>query len=285
MYLIFLIVISILPIYYLGNQIYKTDHEKEPKKLLVNLFICGILSTILTLILTVILGEIIPFFNIDNLNDTNVLSLAIYIFIGIALIEEFSKWIFVYKRTYNHLEFNHAYDAIVYSVFVSLGFACLENCMYVFSSDNSVQTAILRSISAVPGHVSFGIFMGYYLGLSKIAEKNGNMQIANKNKILSLITPIILHGIYDYFALSTMFSSLFFIAFIIFVIWMFKSSIKKVNQLSNLTNNIGENKKEIPKVIYAYQINNYGYNFCPKCGDRVRGRFCRICGIEHKKEK
>lgn len=285
MWWIFLIIISIAPVYFLGSKIYKSDYEKESTKLLIKLFVFGILSIAVTYLISNILISIMPFFDFKSISEKNIITLLIQIFIGIALIEEFSKWIFVYSGTYNHLEFNHAYDAIVYAVFVSLGFACLENCMYVLSSSNSVQIAILRSVSAIPGHVSFGIFMGYYLGLAKIADKNGNRKISRKNKILSFVMPVILHGLYDYFALATMFSGIFLILFILFIIWMFKSAIVKVKQLSSLIHNIGEEVKIKQAAIYVHQISTYGYNFCPRCGDRVRGNFCRVCGLQHAKQQ
>jgi Predicted membrane protein len=275
---IFLLVISILPVYYLGNKIYKNDYEKEPKKLLIKLFIFGILSVLVTLGLTELLTAIFPFFDVDASDGLNIISLMIYVFIGIALIEEFAKWLFAYFGTYNDVEFNHAYDAIVYCVFVSLGFACIENCLYVLMSDSSIQTAIMRAISAVPGHASFGIFMGYFIALAKTAEKNNNQKIANKNKMLSLVVPIVLHGIYDYLLFATVFSSLFLIVFIFFVVWLFKNATAKVNQLSKVTKNL--NGQSIAQE-NNHQISR-GYNFCPICGDRVRGNFCRVCGHYHK---
>lgn len=274
--LLFLLIISVFPIYLLGNKIYKNDYEKEPKKLLFNLFLYGVLSVILTLLLTIILNIVIPFFGLE-VEKLNIFSLIIYVFIGIALIEEFSKWIFVYKNMYNHVEFNHAYDAIVYAVFVSLGFACIENILYV--ADGGIQTALIRSISAVPGHVSFGIFMGYFIALAKIADNNNNIAISKKNKRLSLLVPIILHGVYDYLIYATAFYEFTFIIFIVFVVWMFIIASKKVKQLANISYNISGH--EIKQSNQFTQ--QYGYNFCPICGDRVRGNFCRVCGHQHNK--
>lgn len=278
--LLFLILISVLPVYILGNKIYKNDYEKEPRKLLIKLFLYGILSVIMTLVLSGILELIFPFFSIENDSNLNILSLIIYVFVGVALIEELSKWILVYNSTYNHMEFNHAYDAIVYATFVSLGFACIENILYVM--DGGIQTALVRSISAVPGHVSFGIFMGYFIALAKIADSNNNVSISKKNKILSLVVPIVLHGVYDYLIYATAFYGFMLIIFIVFVIWMFIAASKKVKQLANITYNIGGGKIQ-PMQQVTPSLQQYGYNFCPVCGDRVRGNFCRVCGHQHNK--
>ena len=83
-----------------------------------------------------------------------------------------------------------------YSTFVSLGFACFENILYVFSEGFGV--AVQRAFLAVPGHACDGMFMGYFLGLSKMGLLYGDKKKQKTNLILSLVVPTISHGIYDY---------------------------------------------------------------------------------------
>ena len=154
-----LLILSVLPAVVLGIIIYKNDKlEKEPSGLLAKLFMGGIgaigLTTLISFIGVYILG--IP----EEFIGLPIWALALYSYLFIALTEEFSKWFFVKTITWNNKEFNHIYDAIVYSVFVSLGFATLENIMYVF--EGGIGTALLRAVLSVPGHVFFGVFMGYY---------------------------------------------------------------------------------------------------------------------------
>lgn len=160
-----IIILSILPILLLIMYFYKKDTLKEPKKLLRNLFFSGILSTILVTIISVI--NLIIFPNFFVLENANLITIMIYAFIFVALCEEFCKWIMVYKISYNHKEFDQFYDIVLYSVLVSLGFACLENILYVLENEFPIYTAIYRSITAIPAHACFGVMMGYYLGLSK----------------------------------------------------------------------------------------------------------------------
>ena len=119
----------------------------------------------------------------------------------------------IYKISYNSKYFDQYYDIILYSVFVGLGFACFENVIYVLGSEQALQTAILRSLTAIPGHACFQTMMGYFLGNSKF-KLHGSFK---KNLILSVIVPTILHGIYDYLLLSNnlLFLIILFLNFLI----------------------------------------------------------------------
>ena len=247
---------SILPIVIIAKYIYNKDKEKEPKKLLSKLFISGIASCLLTLIITIILEITFPFFK-TNSNNLNLLQLIIYVFIKIALVEEFSKWIMTYTISYDSKEFDQLYDMIIYSVFVSLGFACFENIIYVLN--NGLETAITRALLAVPGHACDGIFMGYYLGIAKISKVNNNENLKRKNLVLSLLIPTILHGIYDYCIYSK--KVLFIIIFYIFIITIYNLSLKKIKKISNITKKI-----------------QYPNNYYPNCKIPINSNYCPYCG-------
>lgn len=93
------------------------------------------------------------------------------LFVIVAIAEESSKYFFLKKRTWNNPEFNCQYDGVVYAVFVSLGFALWENINYVLSYGFS--TAIVRAITAIPGHACFGVFMGVFYGLARKQYNRG----------------------------------------------------------------------------------------------------------------
>lgn len=231
----FLLTLSILPSLVIGNMIYKNDKiEKEPTKLLVKLFFGGIGSIILTFLITSILFVLFP--QISNSEHFNLIELIPYSFICISLVEEGSKWLVLKVMTWNNKEFNYIYDAIVYAVFVSLGFATLENIMYVL--EGGLSTAIMRAILSIPGHVFFGVFMGYYYGLSKQATINRCFNLAKKNMCLSLIVPVLLHGMFDYCLLSHCMPLVF--VYFIFIIILYIKAFKTVKQLSKIEKNFIE---------------------------------------------
>jgi RsiW-degrading membrane proteinase PrsW (M82 family) len=199
--------------------------EKEPTGLLMKLFIAGIGSVFLTLVISDFFEAAFPIIKSDG---TDLKSIMIYNFIGVALIEEFSKWIFLVFCTWKNKHFNFLYDGIVYGVFVSLGFATLENCLYVFQPDGGISTAILRAVLSVPAHAFFGVFMGYHYGIARMNknQKKGYMFFL----LLSLLVPILLHGIFD-FCLSG--DNILFIAlYAVFVIVLYVVSFKRIKRLS-----------------------------------------------------
>lgn len=256
----FLLFISVLPVFLLGYFIYNKDRNKEPLGIIAKLFVGGVLSCILTLIVSAVLYSAVPFFGIEP-TKLNLLELVIQVFFGVALIEETSKWIFLYLFSYNDNEFDELYDMIVYGAFVALGFACIENIMYVL--DGGITTGILRAVCAVPGHAFDGVFMGYYLGLAKLSEINNREDLRRKNILLSLAVPAVLHGIYDYFALSGRF--VLMLLFFVFVIVLYIISIKKINKTAKITRKI-----------------RYKNAFCPVCGRKAEEEYCPMCG--HKND-
>jgi len=247
--------ISVLPVVLIGLYIYKKDKQKEPKRLLVKLFLGGLTSCFLVLIISSLLN-IFPIFSAEP-EDLNLIELIINVFIGVALVEEFCKWIMAYKISYNDKNFDEFYDAILYCVFVALGFACFENLLYVY--ERGITTGIARALLAVPGHACDGILMGYYLGLSKISALNNRNDLKTKNLILSILVPTITHGIYDYCLFAQ--NIIFIIIFFIFVIGMYIYVLKKVKKVSSI-----EGKMK------------YKDNYCPNCGHKVESNFCPICG-------
>ena len=257
--IIILFIISAAPVVLLGIFIYSKDRNKEPFKLLLKLFLGGIGSCFLTLALTGILGSFIPYISADA-DNLNLIELIIHVFIGVALIEEFSKWLITYSISYNHNEFDEIYDMVVYGAFAALGFAFFENILYVFQG--GIGVGIVRALLAVPGHACDGIAMGYYLGLAKQSQINGRMDLKKKYIAFSILVPTVLHGIYDYCLFSDLLILILF--FLVFVILVYIFSLKKVKRMSSVT-----------RKLY------YKDKFCGGCGRPVDGNFCPICGRKH----
>lgn len=183
-----LLLLAIAPVFIIIIYIYiKDKYEKEPKLLLLKTLLLGaIVSIIITVLLSVIFGKILPLSE-----NYSILREFIRAFFAVALIEEFSKYIIV--RYYNQpkKEFNEPFDGIVYAVMVSMGFALTENIMYVF--DGGITTALARAFTAVPAHATFGVLMGYFMGKAKFSNKKRLLNI------LGLLLATLFHGAYDFF--------------------------------------------------------------------------------------
>lgn len=230
-----LICLAIIPVILLGCYVYFKDKDKEPKKLIFKLFICGILSALLTLIITFTLENTFSFLK-EDYTQFDEINLFMYVFLVIGLVEELSKWIFLYLFSYHNKEFDQLYDMVVYSVFVALGFAFIENILYVYSG--GIVVAIIRGFSSIPCHVSMGVFMGYYLSGAKLFDINNKKRLKIKYIILSILIPSILHGIYDYCLSSSNFILLFVV--LLFIIILFYQANKKLKVLSKLETNLNK---------------------------------------------
>ncbi len=257
---IVLFTVSALPVFLIGLFIYKKDKDKEPTKLLTKLFLGGILSCFLVIAITAIMTIFFPIMSKD-ISTLNLIELLFMAFIGVALVEESSKWIFVYKFSYHDKDFSRLYDMIVYSVFVALGFAFFENLLYVYQ--NGVGVGVVRALLAVPGHACDGIFMGYFLGLAKLSSINNRDDLRKKYVLFSLLVPILLHGIYDYCLFTG--NIIFIVLFFIFVILMYIFAIKRVKKISAIDRKF-----------------KYIDNFCPICGREVNSEYCPICGRKNE---
>lgn len=226
-----LIYLSLLPSILLGNYIYKNDKvEKEPTKLLVGCFIGGVISGIVV-ILMYLLG-----FNYQ-MNPNDQVSILIYSFITVSLIEELAKFLLLYFITYKNKEFNYMYDSVVYASFLGLGFAIFENLIYILGSYD-LLTIFVRGFVTLPAHIFFGIFMGYYLGLSKKCEIEGKRKDKFKYLILALLVPVLLHGFFDYCLFTG--DVLTSILFVIFVLVLYIASFNKVKELSKIKKSLYE---------------------------------------------
>lgn len=170
----------------------KDKHDREPFGVLLRSFLAGCFSVLPAIVLESALPMFVP-----GSNGTSVISIAIYTFIIIAASEEFSKYIFLRYYAYKKPSFNEPYDGIIYAVMVGMGFATVENLMYIFGADTlgaAWGTAGLRAVTAVPAHATFAAIMGYYIGLAKFNH-------ANERSLMfrGFLMATILHGFYDFF--------------------------------------------------------------------------------------
>lgn len=169
---------------------FKDKYEKEPIKLLLKNFGLGASASI---IITFIIGAFGNFF-LPVTDPESVTQQFIKAFIVVALVEEFSKYVIVRYVAQKNKEFNEPFDGIVYAVMVAMGFAALENILYVFQY--GMANGILRAFTAVPAHATFGILMGYYMGTAKFAATKKDKIILN---LTGLFIATIFHGAYDFF--------------------------------------------------------------------------------------
>ena len=187
---------ALIPSIVLIWRVLKQDKiESEPAGLLIKLFLFGALTCLPAALLEE-LGETA----IMGLTRSYDLQTVLMYLICVPLAEEGLKYLALRFTTWKHEAFNFTFDGIVYAVIVSLGFATLENLLYVLNY-MSLQVAITRGILSVPLHCTCGVFMGYFYGQARNHFGRGEYSASITDRFLALLIPILIHGLYD-FALS-----------------------------------------------------------------------------------
>ncbi len=207
----FLLAAALLPALLLMVYIYRMDTiEKESGSLLLRLALLGAAACLPASILE---GLFTPLLSrwVDSATPAYY---AWEAFLIVAVSEEGCKLLALRLGSWRSPEFNYRFDGIVYAVFVGLGFAALENLLYVFNYGPSV--IVNRGLLAIPGHMTFGVFMGLSYAHAKIADLYGDDRRRRRSMLCALVIPCLLHGFYDFCLMSGIeILSLFFLLFVV----------------------------------------------------------------------
>ena len=226
-----LLFISIAPVLIIALYIYIRDkYEKEPIVCLLKALISGIL-----IVFPIVFIEkyLFSFLTVDD----GLIKAAYNAFVVASLTEEGFKYLAFMILFWSNRNFNEKFDGIVYAVFIALGFAAIENVMYVFRGGYGV--GYIRALTAVPAHALFGTVMGYHLGIARFYPKR-----RLKNLLLAFIMPFIWHGLYDFMIMSQ--RQLLLLAFIPVLVFFWINGFRKLGQHSKASifrNDIFSEKK------------------------------------------
>ena len=221
-YNVVLIAAAVIPAVFLMVKVYRSDRlEKENPYMLWALVRAGIFSSLIAMVAERALSGVLDM----TVRDPGLYQVLLY-FGVVAFSEEGAKYFMLRRGTWYSPEFNCQYDGVVYATFVSLGFALWENISYVLHYGFS--TALVRAVTAIPGHTCFGVFMGVFYGLARRYENRGQRETAQLYRLLAVIAPALLHGAYDYIA--SMRSGTW--AFVAFIALLFAASYILVVRLS-----------------------------------------------------
>lgn len=212
-----ILIIALAPVALIATYIYFRDkYEKEPFRLLFFALLAGALTVIPILFIE-------SFLSVLGSSLTGFAAAAWKAFVVAGFTEELFKYLALYALIWKSPEFNEKFDGIVYATYVSLGFAAVENIMYV--SNGEPATGMIRALTAVPAHAIFGITMGFYFGLARFFK-----QQRRKMKRKALWIPVLLHGIYDFILFTGI--AWLTIVFAGFVVYLYISGLKKMKTLS-----------------------------------------------------
>ncbi len=225
-YGVLLLAAAVCPAIFLMRYIYRLDKvEPEPRELLVKLFKTGIAAAFASMVLEFI-GEV--FLNLLPIAQNSAIYIILLAFLIVAAIEEGTKYYLMHRVVWNSPFFDFRFDGIVYAAFTSLGFAAIENIIYVFRY--GLGTAVIRALLSVPGHLAFSVVFGTFYGRAKFFSNRG-MEVESKTCLTTgYVLSVFLHGFYDACAMSD--SSLASLLFDVFVIAMYVAVYRLVKRES-----------------------------------------------------
>lgn len=222
-----IIITALIPVGLLFFYINRKDKmSPEPAGQLIKAFFFGVLSVFVSFTMSIPFN-IIGLYSSENLTVLDSVRIS---FFGAAIPEEIAKFIMLWLLLRKNPYFDEKMDGIVYAVCVSLGFAALENIMYLFNNQEEyLQVGIMRGLFSIPGHFCFGVLMGYYYSLAKFYPKTHL-----KNKLMVILAPVLAHGIYDSILfvidLPLSISGILMIVFLFFCHRMWKYSSRKIKE-------------------------------------------------------
>ena len=249
-----LTLLAVIPSVFLLIKVYQADKvEKEPAPLLFKLFIKGLESAFFAAVVEALLIN----FGLNTLvhlglieGEGSFLYHAIEAFLIVAVAEEGFKYYFLKKTTWNHPAFDYRFDAVVYAVFVSLGFATIENILYVWGSQiesgTGLQLSVYRGVLSVPAHCVFAVAMGIHYGAAKYAQGHEQFDLEEAGLRKAFLVPVLMHGFFDFALMMNqpLYTGLFFV----FVILADYRALKAVGRASQTDTRVYKTPSLTPPV-------------------------------------
>ncbi len=163
----------------------------EPWRLRYAVTIVGMLSVVPVIALDLLIAEALG----DAAPDQGGYAHAAYLSFGLAAgVEEACKIAVVFLVVWSSRHFDERMDGIVYGARAGLGFALVENCVYLYAAATTQQLAlvwVLRAVLAVPGHALWTGMLGYCAARSRFDHSGPGL-------VGGYLCVVGLHGLYDF---------------------------------------------------------------------------------------
>ncbi|WP_049903115.1 PrsW family intramembrane metalloprotease [Halococcus agarilyticus] len=209
--------LSIVPAFALAGYIWYEDVTiRQPLKPLVVTFLLGVLFAGFAAIINTVLERVF--------GVVPIVGLALFFYLVVGPLEETVKWAAVRFYAYED-HFDAVIDGAIYGAVAGLGFATIENSLYItqqFLAAAQTNTGVLQATVGItlvrsfagPGHVIYTSISGYYLGLARF-----NPESAGPIMVKGLLVAAFVHGTYNtlatYLPLFIPFTPIVFVAFVL----------------------------------------------------------------------
>ncbi len=192
-------------------------YEKEPLGALMWTFLTGMLAVAPAILLEE------PFRAM--METGSVLSRILIAFLVVGLGEEALKLLAVYVSAYRRVEFTEVIDGMIYSITAALGFAAVENTLYILAF--GIRIAPARALISSLAHGAFSGVGGYHLGLARFSSRDGIREV-----VIGLVLAAFLHGVYNTLITLRLLSPLSVILLTGILYWLVSSRLRQAASLS-----------------------------------------------------
>lgn len=184
-----LLLLALVPVLFVLAWIDRQDLHPEPRDVLWIAFALGALSA--APVVAVELGADALFTELLADSAWGAIPRAAFTtLLGVALPEELAKFAVLMLYVRRHRAFDEPMDGLVYGAAVALGFAAVENLVYVVQG--GAHVAVVRARLAVPGHAFDGMTMGALLAVGLVRP-----HARGRYALLALLVPVACHTLYD----------------------------------------------------------------------------------------
>ena len=228
MTMVYLTLLGLIPCLMIGLLIYKIFVGQAYRKMSFISFLFGVISTY-----PAIKMEQFAIYDLGlSFDRSYAFSTFTFAFAVIAFSEEVVKYIFLRYAIIPKLIQVRFTTIVAFSVLISLGFATIENIMYITGyhtePSSALQLALIRMLTALPAHLMFGLVMGISIAI-------GQLQMMRKTlwSAFGLALAIILHGMFDYLIFMRMGYALLIFAGIVVLLLVSSLIVYKTAQIND----------------------------------------------------
>lgn len=241
---IYFILLALVPSFLWLSFFLKEDKKPEPKKMILRVFLLGTLSTIPVIFVGYLFVSLMNFLNVSVF-----LTVVLSVVLVAAVTEEIIKYLVVKYSVLNNSECDEPTDLIIYSITAAMGFAALENIIFIFPGKEFFLNDIfgtnpvfylkafltesaVRFISGTFLHALTSGLMGYFIALS-IMKTNKSKKVI----LTGLFLAISLHALYNFSIIMTSINDLYFLVapiILITLLFVVLFCFKKAKQMPSI---------------------------------------------------
>lgn len=196
--IIIYVILGVIPALIWLAYYLREDVHPEPKGMIWAVFLWGAVITIPTFFIQIGLTTLLNGVEINFMVKS-----LIYWFLVIAFTEELLKYIVIRVKVVNSRHLDEPLDIMLYMVIAALGFAAVENILYLLVPAGqmpfdqliirTLAINFIRFVGAIFLHTLCSAVVGYALAISFCEEKNRIISV-----FVGMLTATLLHGLYDF---------------------------------------------------------------------------------------